>query len=133
MENQDYSQAVSNIPVQEQQQQPGSFTPQPQAPHTQHRPDVVEKVEQLLIFVYFFIAALLMFRFVLSLFGANRLSIFVDFVYQLTTPFMFPFEDMFGGPVGVSNYVIEFEIPVALIVYALVFFGIARLVRIIFK
>ena len=95
--------------------------------------DVVDKVEQILIWIYFFIAALLLFRFVLSLFGASQGTLFVEFVFGLTSPFMFPFEGMFGGPFGIEPFYFEFEIIFALIVYALVFFGIARLVRIIFK
>ena len=95
--------------------------------------NVVEKVEQLIIFVYFFIASILMFRFVLSLFGASKKSPFVDFVYQLTAPFMLPFQGMFGITPGVSNHRLEFEVLIGLVVYALIMFGLSRLVRIIFK
>jgi uncharacterized protein YggT (Ycf19 family) len=85
------------------------------------------------MFTYFGIAALLMFRFVLSLFAASRATPFVDFVFQLTTPFMVPFASMFGGPIGPGNNQLEFEVLVAILVYGLVFFGLARLIRIIFK
>lgn len=98
-----------------------------------HKIPVHEKIEQILLLVYFGIAALLLFRFVLSLFGANRASLFVNFVYQLTTPFMFAFEGMFGRKPQVGQFVLEFEVIVALLVYALVFVGIGRLVRIVFK
>lgn len=107
------------------------FRPKPVGPNSSTLDVAVRKVEQVMIFMYVFVAALLLFRFVLSLFGANRQSLFVDFIYQLTTPFMFPFEGMFGGQFGMGDFVIEFEIGIALAVYALVFFGIARLVRII--
>lgn len=93
---------------------------------------ISDKIEQILIFVYFFVAALLLFRFVLNFFAASTASPFVNFVHQLTFPFMFPFDGMFGS-VGVANSVIEFEVLVAILVYALVFFGLARLVRIIFR
>lgn len=93
----------------------------------------VRKIEQLLIFIYLVVAALLLFRFVLSLFGANKEAIFVNFVYQLTTPFMFAFEGMFGHQPQVGTYILEFEVLVALLVYALVFVGLSRLVRIIFR
>ncbi len=92
---------------------------------------VSEKLEQILMWVYFVVGAVLIFRFVLSLFGANRGSLFVNFVYQLTTPFMFPFENMFGHQPQVGQFMLEFEVVVALLVYALVFMGIARLVRIL--
>ena len=96
-------------------------------------PRVVDKIEQLIIFVYFAVASILMFRFVLSLFGARRSSPFVNFIYQLTSPFMLPFENMFGGSPQVAQFRLEFEVLVALFVYALVLFGISRLVRIIFR
>lgn len=91
------------------------------------------KIEQIILLLYFFLAIVLISRFGLSLLGAHREVVFVDFVYQLTTPFMFPFEGMFGGPVGSGGFKIEFEIIVALIIYGLVFFGISRLVKILFK
>ncbi|MBU0570340.1 YggT family protein [Patescibacteria group bacterium] len=94
--------------------------------------DAVDKIVQIILFSYFFVAAVLLFRFTLSMFGANK-SPFVDFVRQITSPFMFPFANMFGGPVGVSNYRLEFEAIVALIVYGLVFYGLAKLIKIIFK
>ena len=94
---------------------------------------ISDKISQILILFYFFIASVLLLRFVFSLFGANRSTPFAEFVYAITTPFMFLFEGMFGGGVGIDNYQLEPEIFVALIVYALIFFGIARLVRIIFK
>ncbi len=98
-----------------------------------NRNDAIEKAEQITLFTYFGVAALLLFRFVLSLFGASRTTPFVDFIFQLTTPFMIPFESMFGGPKGYQNYQLEFEVLVALLVYGLVFFGLARLIKIIFK
>lgn len=94
---------------------------------------ISDKISQLLILFYFFIASVLLLRFAFSLFGANRSTPFADFVYSITAPFMLLFEGMFGGGVGVGNYILEVEIFVALIVYALIFFGIARLVKIIFK
>lgn len=109
-------------------------TPQP-SPSNQltHPPAIVEKIEQLIIFTYFFIASILFFRFILSLFGANKTSPFVEFVYNLTEPFMFPFVGMFGRNPGIGTYRLEFEVIVALAVYALVMFGLMRLVRIIFR
>ena len=94
---------------------------------------VQEKVEQLLLFFYFAIASILLFRFVLSLFGASLSSGFVAFVYDLTTPFMIPFIGMFGRQPGIGQYRLEFEVLVALVVYALVFFGLSKLINIVFK
>lgn len=92
-----------------------------------------EKISQILGLFYFFVASVLLLRFVFSLFAADRTTPFANFVYSITTPFMFLFENMFGGPVGVNNYQLESEIFVALIVYALIFFGLGRLVKILLK
>jgi uncharacterized protein YggT (Ycf19 family) len=83
--------------------------------------------------IYFAVAAILAFRFILAMFGARKESIFVSFVYQLTTPFMFPFTNMFGKQPQFAQYRIDFEVIVALVVYALVFLGLSKLVRILFK
>jgi uncharacterized protein YggT (Ycf19 family) len=126
-------------------QQPPNNYPNPKLPPTENNPstisqpankvleNILEKVEQLILFTYFFIASILFFRFILSLFGASRRSPFVEFVYNLTEPFMFPFVGMFGRTPGVGQYRLEFEVLVALAVYALVMFGLSRLVRIIFR
>jgi hypothetical protein len=96
-------------------------------------PNTVKKIEEILIFSYFFVSAMLVMRFVLSLFGASRQSIFVDLLHQTTTPFMIPFEGMFGGGVASGQFRIEFEALVGLVVYALIFYGIAKLIRILLQ
>lgn len=102
----------------------------PQPRTTQHA--ISAKVQQLLIYLYTFIAVILMFRFVFSLVGAREETPFVSFVYQLSIPFMIPFFNMFGRPLAVAQFRLEFEVLVALLVYAIVFFGVAKLVSIIF-
>lgn len=119
-------------------QQPAYNQPQPMAMNQSPEgvgpaPKTVNKIEQIFIFVYIFMAALLLFRFILSLFGASVDTSFVSFVYDLTAPFMIPFDGMFGASPGVGDFRIEFEVIVAIVVYALVFFGLARLVRILFR
>jgi len=73
---------------------------------------------------------LLAFRFVLSLLGANRGNAFADLIYGFTYPFVAPFFGLFGYQVryGVSRF--EVETLVAMAVYALVGYGIARLLTI---
>lgn len=125
------------------QPQVQSFSqPQPQLqPQLQNAPleslspnlNIVAKVEQVLILTYGAVASLLLFRFVLSLLGAYEGSPFVDIVYGFTEPFMIPFAGMFGATIESGRYSIQFEALVGVIVYALVFFGLARLVRIIFR
>ena len=89
-----------------------------------------KKVYELFLYFYGAVAFLLISRFTFSLFGARQIAPFVEFVYSLSNPLMMPFSNMFGL-VQSGPYRIEFEVLVALAVYALVFYGIGRLVQII--
>jgi len=128
---------VGNAPQSPPQQvQPPVYQP----PHNPQSPEkavisksAVDKVADILTLTYFSIAFILLFRFVLSLVGANRESVFVEFIYQLSTPFMLPFLAMFGTPLGIQEYRLEMEVLVALLVYAVVIFGVVKLIRIIFR
>lgn len=73
---------------------------------------------------------LLAFRFALSLLGANRGNPFADFIYSTTYPFVAPFFGLFGYSVryGVSRF--EIETLVAMAVYALLAYGIVKLIDI---
>lgn len=77
-----------------------------------------------------FIEIILIFRFVLKLFGANPSSGFVDFVYTVTGVLTGPFDSIFGvtkPQVGDVSSVFEPSILVAAVVYALVGWGIVKL------
>lgn len=93
---------------------------------------ISQKVQQLLIFAYTAASILLTSRFILSLIGAQQSSPFVGFIYQFTYPLVSPFQNIFGTTLQSGQYRIDFESLVALLVYALVFFGIAKLIGIIF-
>lgn len=84
-------------------------------------------------YVLGFIEILLGFRFVLKLLGANTASGFVDFVYSLTGILTAPFDSIFGvtKPLeGETNSVFEPSILVAAAVYALIAWGIVKLITI---
>lgn len=69
---------------------------------------------------------LLVFRFVLALLGAAEGNGFVDFIYGLSSMFVTPFFGIFGEPtLGASQ--LETSTLVAIIVYALVIVGVAKL------
>src|SRR4030066_554591 len=86
--------------------------------------------------VYFFFGALeilLVFRFVLKLAGANPTSAFVGFIYGLSGIFVSPFAGIFrrGYTQGVeTTSVFEPSTLIAILVYAVVAWGIVRLIRI---
>ncbi len=73
---------------------------------------------------------LLALRFLLSMLGANRGNGFADMIYSITYPFVSPFFGLFGYQVqyGVARF--EIETLVAMAVYALIGYGIVRLLTI---
>jgi YggT family protein len=121
---------MNSNPMQNNPQPP---VPPHHSPQPVRRVNAGDKIEQIIMLFYFFVAALLTFRFALGLFGARTTSPFVQFVYDISVPFMIPFEGMFGATPTAGYYSLEFEALVAIIVYAGVFFGLAQLVKILFK
>lgn len=85
-------------------------------------------------FVYFLFGALeilLAFRLVLKLMGASMGSMFVELIYILSGIFILPFEGMFrrGFTEGIeTTSVLEPSTLVAMVVYALLAWGIVKLV-----
>lgn len=86
--------------------------------------------------IYFFFGALevlLAFRLVLKLLGASIGSTFVGLIYGVTGVFVLPFEGIFrrGFTQGIeTTSVLEPSTVVAIIVYALLAWGIVKLTRI---
>ena len=82
--------------------------------------------------VYFFFGALeilLAFRLVLKLAGASLFSPFVAMVYGITGLFIMPFDGIFRRGY-VQGSILEPSTLVAIIVYAIIAWGIVKLVRI---
>ena len=73
---------------------------------------------------------LLTFRFVFALLGANSNNAFANFIYNASHPFVAPFFSLFGYRLqyGVSRF--EVYTLVAMAVYAVIAYGLARLVTI---
>ena len=72
------------------------------------------------------IIALIALRFVFLLLGANRGSGFVDFLYDLTSVFVAPFNGIFGETqFGVSYF--ETSSLVAIVIYGLIAVGLGKL------
>lgn len=85
--------------------------------------------------VYFVLGVLeflLLFRFALRLFGANPASPFAAFIYAVTEVFVYPFTGLFADVVA-DRSVFEPRTLVAMAVYAVVAWGIDRLLRIVLK
>lgn len=92
-----------------------------------------QTVEYLIYFFLGLLEILLAFRLVLKLMGASVASGFVSFIYGITGVFIIPFEGIFrsGFTKGIeTTSVLEPSTLVALIVYAVLGWGIVKLTRI---
>jgi hypothetical protein len=81
--------------------------------------------KQLLWYIVSLVNGLVAVRFALLLLGANAASPFVRFIYSLSQPFVLPFAGIFESP-AVEGSVFEWASIVAILVYLLLAYGIAR-------
>lgn len=80
-------------------------------------------------FIVGFIAVVVALRFVLLLLGANKEAGFMDFIYSLSGVFVAPFVGIFGEPTY-GRSVFEVSSLLAIVVYLLIGWGIAKLLTI---
>jgi len=84
--------------------------------------------------VIWYIAGLLLillaFRFILALLGANLQNGFATFIFNTTLPFARPFFSLFSYKPTYGVAQLEPSVLVAMVVYALVAWGITKLVNI---
>jgi len=93
-----------------------------------------QTIEYLIYFFFGLLEILLAFRLVLKLTGASIASAFVGLIYGITGIFILPFEGIFrrGYAQGVeTTSVLEPSTLVAIIVYAVLAWGIVKLLRIL--
>jgi hypothetical protein len=91
-------------------------------------------VERLVYFLFGILEVLLAFRLIFKLAGASLASGFVEFVYGLSGIFILPFEGIFRRAVapGIeTKAVLEPSTLVAIIVYAVLAWGVVKLIRIL--
>ena len=92
-----------------------------------------QQAEYIIYFFFGLLEALLAFRLVLKLAGANIASSFVSAIYGFTGIFIAPFEGIFRRVFSQgleTRSVLEPSTIVAILVYALISWGIVSLVRI---
>lgn len=93
-----------------------------------------QTIEYLVQFFFGALEILLVSRLVFKLAGASSMSAFVSFIYGLTGIFILPFEGIFrkGTSQGLETAsILEPATLIALIVYAILAWGIVKLVHII--
>jgi|SRR5687767_6915521 len=101
--------------------------------NTEVKADSKSVVGNIVWYILGVIEILLAFRFVLKVLGANPESGFVDFIYTLTGILTGPFDSIFGvasTKSGDIKSVFEPSILVAMAVYALVAWGIVKLINV---
>lgn len=85
----------------------------------------VNKVNQVIWFLFGVLIAFLVLRVLLALIGANEANGFANFVYSITSFFVAPFRGLLQVgefQAGVSRF--EFETIIAIVIYALLGWGI---------
>jgi hypothetical protein len=91
-------------------------------------------VERLVYFLFGILEVLLAFRLIFKMAGASLTSAFVGFIYGLSGLFILPFEGIFRRAVapGIeTKAVLEPSTLVAIIVYAVLAWGVVKLIRIL--
>lgn len=86
---------------------------------------------QLIWYILGLIEVLLGIRIFLRMFAANPNSGFVNLIYSLTYPLAAPFFGIFGVTASERGNVVEWTTFVAMAVYALIAYGIVKLLQLI--
>jgi len=92
-----------------------------------------ETIEYVIYFFFGFLEVLLAFRLLFKLAGASLSSSFIRIIYGITGLFILPFDGIFRrgfAPGTETTSVLEPSTLVAIIVYAILAWGIVKLVRI---
>ncbi len=119
-----------------QQPAPPSTTPAPAAPQAQQTSSITEegrynfRAAAIVGFVVGVADILIAARFLGKLLGASSQSAFVNFIYQVSSPLVAPFKGIFGDA-GSSSNSFETASLVAIVVYAVLGWGIVMLIRIL--
>ena len=89
------------------------------------------RTKQIVYFVFGIVNVLLLLRFIFLALGASEASPFVNFIYGLSRPFVFPFQGIFGEPTF-GGSVLEWASLVAIAIYMLIAYGLARVLELVY-
>jgi hypothetical protein len=103
---------------------------------THHDPDAkgrttTFKVTQVIWLLLGILETALALRFLFKLIGVNPANTFASILYGFTDLFVAPFASLTGAPAA-AGMVFEFTTLIAMLVYALVFYALERIVYVIF-
>jgi len=110
--------------------QPPPIYSEPAAPVVPVRPSYNFRAVAVVWFLAGVIDVLIGLRFLLKLLGASTQAAFVGFIYGITAPLVAAFRGIFGDS-GQGSYVFEPASLVAIVVYALLAWGIVAMIRIL--
>lgn len=113
--------------VKETNKQVGDTSIQRETVSTQTQTPGVVIFQRVVWYLIGFITVLLALRLVLLLLAANDDSAFVSFVYALSGLFAAPFYGIFNYQPAYGQFTFEISTVVAIVVYALIGWGIAKL------
>jgi hypothetical protein len=91
------------------------------------------KVRKIIYYILGVLEVLFAFRLVFKILGANSQSAFVNMIYSVTNAFLTPFSGIFKTAVSKgleTQSILEPQLIIAMIVYALIAWGIVRLIEI---
>lgn len=130
------SQPINEIAVDRREetvvtQQPG-YAATEQVTHdvAAERRQGLSQITQIVWGILALVEILLGLRFMLKLIAANPLSGFAAFIYGITALFVAPFEGLIGTPTS-GGVILEATTLIAMGIYALVFWGIVRIIQIV--
>jgi YggT family protein len=91
----------------------------------------IQRITQVIWLLFGFLLGLIGIRIVLSLIGANREAFFARVVYGITDMFLWPFVGLVGDPEA-GGFMLELSAIIAILVYALIAWGVTRLIWVLF-
>lgn len=125
---------MENVPRSEKAAEYDSAEPVPQAAPVEvvrrPRPPYHYRAVAAVWFIVGIIDVLIAIRFVLKLLGASTASPFVTFMYGVTAPLVAPFNGIFGAGAQ-GSYVLEPASLVAIVIYALIGWGLVTLIKLV--
>ena len=89
-------------------------------------------ITRVVYFVLGVLEVIMALRFVFRLLGAHQTSTFVIFLYNLSHVFVYPFNGIFNDQTIGSTSVFEVSTLIAMLIYALIAWGLVALGRVIF-
>lgn len=82
-------------------------------------------------FIFGLIESILGLRILLELLGANPLTPFVSWLYEISRTLLYPFQNIFPSPVLRGGFVLDMSSVVALFTYAFLAYLLSELIRFI--